>query len=53
MAKPIKDTPTITGKDLEQFQKNMLESSQVKISETIRTRMQKNFLALKAIANTQ
>lgn len=50
MAKPIKDTPTLTGKDAQEFQKNLDNAKSEKISSTERERMLKNFKAIAAIA---
>ena len=50
MAKPIKETPVIKGKDAKDFYSNMKASEKSKISAEVRERMNKNFQALSNIA---
>jgi hypothetical protein len=49
MAKPIKDTPTLVGKDAELFIKAMNSSKDSKISDEVRERMIKNFQAVQSL----
>lgn len=50
MAKPIKETPVLTGKDAKAFYLSMQEAEKSKISSAERERMIKNFHALNNIA---
>lgn len=49
MAKPIKDTPILTGKDAIKFQSEITASKNFRVSSNERERMIKNFQALNAI----
>jgi len=52
MARPIKDTPTLRGKDAKRFLKRMREvdEGKHKVSPEVLARMKENYLKLKSIA---
>lgn len=50
MARPIKETPILFGKDAERFKKDMEETRNKRISAEERERIEKNFKLLKSIA---
>ena len=50
MAKPIKETPVLKGKDAKTFIKNMNLSSSKKVDEDKIAKMQLNFSRLNSIA---
>ncbi len=50
MAKPIKETPILTGKDAIAFVKQMQEAINVRIDSKERTKIRENFAKLQAIA---
>ena len=50
MAKPIKETPVLTGKDAEAFVKQMKVADHTRVDSKERTRIRENFARLQAIA---
>lgn len=50
MAKPIKETPVLKGKDAVNFIKSMKEAEKVKVKESVKKRIKENFNRLDAIA---
>ena len=50
MAKPIKETPVLTGKDAKTFIKQMDASSKTRVNSAERARIRENFAKLSAIA---
>ena len=50
MAKPIKETPILYGKDAEEFIKNVKEAEQKQVSEEEKQRMKENFDMINALA---
>lgn len=50
MAKPIKETPVLTGRDAKEFIVRMESADKNKISSEERAKMEKNFALLNAIA---
>lgn len=50
MAKPIKETPVLKGKDAVNFIKSMKETEKVKVKKSVKKRIKKNFNSLNAIA---
>ena len=50
MARPIKDTPTLKGKDAKRFLKQLKKADQNKVSSAELAKMRKNFNALNSIA---
>ena len=50
MAKPIKETPVLKGKDAVNFIKKMKENSKKKIDPAIIAKMHENFSRLQSIA---
>ncbi|MFM9908695.1 MAG: hypothetical protein ACKVOW_05085 [Chitinophagaceae bacterium] len=50
MAKPIKETPVLKGKDAQRFIKKMNQASSVKISAEQIAKIKANFSRLQAIA---
>lgn len=51
-AKPIKETPILTGKDAIRFRENLKVAETVKIKSEERARIQTNFDAINDIAET-
>lgn len=49
MAKPIKETPILTGRDAVNFFNNMEKAKTEKVPDSVRQRMKSNYLKLKAI----
>lgn len=50
MAKPIKDTPTLKGKDAKKFLKKFKKAEDNKVHPDQIAKMRQNFSALQAIA---
>lgn len=50
MAKPIKETPTLTGKDAKKFLERMKNTQENKVSQEEKERIRNNFAKLHAIA---
>jgi hypothetical protein len=50
MAKPIKETPILKGKDAKKFNKDIEQSKHQTVSVAVKERMQTNYLTLKSIA---
>ena len=50
MAKPIKDTPTLKGKDAKRFLKNFKKAENEKVSAAEIAKMRLNFSKLSSIA---
>lgn len=50
MAKPIKETPVLRGKDVVKFNKEMEKSKSEIVSAAVRKRMKSNYSLLKSIA---
>jgi hypothetical protein len=50
MAKPIKETPVLTGKDAKDFMKNLQSSSTHKVDAATRAKIKTSFEKLSAIA---
>lgn len=50
MAKPIKETPVLTGKDAEKFMQSMKDNSGKKIDPKELAKMRENFSKLQSIA---
>jgi hypothetical protein len=51
MAKPIKETPILTGKDAAKFRKTMQENKNKVVSTEVKQRIKANYESLKAIAD--
>ncbi|WP_205319175.1 hypothetical protein [Runella rosea] len=49
MARPIKETPVLTGRDAARFAKNIAESEKTKLSRTEMERMRENFNKFKLV----
>lgn len=49
MAKPIKETPVLSGKDAATFSKSMIEGNRNRVSTQERTRIRENFAKVQAI----
>lgn len=50
MAKPIKETPILSGKDAVAFNEQLKAATQVKVDKKERERIRLNFSSLSAIA---
>ena len=50
MAKPIKETPVLTGKDAATFVEQMKVTANTRVNATERARIRENFAKLQAIA---
>lgn len=50
MAKPIKETPVLEGKDAKKFMQNLHSSSNHKLDETSRAKIKTSFDKLNSIA---
>jgi hypothetical protein len=50
MAKPIKETPVLVGKDAKTFVAQMKAADKVRVSQQERARIRENFAKLQAIA---
>lgn len=50
MAKPIKDTPTLKGRDAKRFLENVRKAEKEKISAEKLAKMRENFSALRSIS---
>ncbi len=50
MAKPIKETPVLTGKDASAFVRSMNEGERNRVSTQERARIRENFAKVQAIA---
>ena len=50
MAKPIKETPVLKGRDAERFHKELRNSNNRKVSPDVRERMNHNFDIMRRIA---
>jgi hypothetical protein len=50
MAKPIKETPVLTGKDAAAFVKQMKVADNTRVDAKERARIRENFASLQAIA---
>jgi|JI6StandDraft_1071083.scaffolds.fasta_scaffold413759_2 hypothetical protein len=50
MAKPIKETPVLKGKDAERFMQNMKSESSQKVDALKLAKMRENFSKLQSIA---
>lgn len=51
MAKPIKETPVLRGKDASNFHREIKKSKTRKVSPDVRERMNHNFDIMRSIAN--
>ena len=51
MAKPIKETPVLKGRDAEIFHKEMRKSQTTKVSPEVKERMKQNFDIMRSIAD--
>jgi hypothetical protein len=52
MAKPIKETPVLKGKDAKKFLQRIVETQDKKIDSKQLTKMKENFSKLNAIARS-
>ncbi len=50
MAKPIKETPVLTGKNALTFEKSMIEGDINRVTAQERARIRQNFTKIQAIA---
>ncbi|MBL4754388.1 MAG: hypothetical protein JKY52_12445 [Flavobacteriales bacterium] len=50
MAKPIKETPVLKGKDAVNFIKSMKKAEKTRVDKSVKKRMTDNFKSLNAIA---
>jgi len=50
MAKPIKETPFLKGKDAVKFNQDIKDNRGAKVSTEVRARMKSNYEKLKSIA---
>lgn len=50
MAKPIKETPVLKGKDAKKFSVDIKKSETEKVSAAVMAKMKENFSKLQAIA---
>lgn len=50
MAKPIKETPVLTGKDAKDFLAKMEQANSERITREVRERMRENYSQVQAIA---
>ncbi len=51
MAKPIKETPVLTGEDAQVFREKMKASDAIRVNKKERVRVRENFSKMHAIAN--
>lgn len=50
MAKPIKETPFLKGKDAVKFNQDIIDNRSAKVNMEVRARMKSNYEKLKSIA---